>query len=69
MFAIKDKETNSFILYIPNCGWTSSELGWKIGIGPYFSLPEALKRMEQKLGQTAWVPKIVDLTTDGIKLR
>jgi len=44
------------VFYVPNAGWTSKSLGYVEGVGPYFSLPEALRRAEKQIGESAWRP-------------
>ena len=44
------------VFYVPECGWASRMLGYHEGIGPYFSLPEALNRVELLVGDCWWQP-------------
>lgn len=45
------------VFYVPVCGWASTALDYHEGIGPYFSLPEALRRLEAQNGEAAWKPR------------
>lgn len=47
------------IFYVWERGWSSKALGYHAGVGPYFSLPEAIRRVEAKIGETAWRPHVV----------
>lgn len=44
------------IFYVAKAGWASTRLNYHEGVGPYFSLPEALRRAEQEIGEMAWRP-------------
>lgn len=44
------------IFYMPGNGWASDRLDYREGVGPYFSLPEALRRAEQIVGDAVWKP-------------
>lgn len=48
------------LFYVPSSGWASHALGFHEGIGPYFSLPEALRRAEKIVGDSAWRPSVID---------
>lgn len=44
------------VFHVAGCGWASKALGFHEGVGPYFSLPEALRRIEHAQGESIWVP-------------
>jgi hypothetical protein len=44
------------IFHTVGCGWGSVSLGLSEGTGPYLSLPEALRRAEQIIGESVWKP-------------
>lgn len=51
------KDDPTFIIsYKERAGWYSDRLGYSEGVGPFFSLPEALRRAEKQIGEQAWLP-------------
>lgn len=47
------------LVWFPLRGWASEQLGYYEGIGPYFSLPEAIRRAEALIGEQPWIPMVV----------
>jgi hypothetical protein len=53
------------IFHVPSRGWASVALGFHDGVGPYFSLLDAIRRAELEMGaECIWQPSIVKQTID-----